>query len=109
MVPDLAGWKAEKFLWEEDHNWISVIPEWICEVLSPKTFRIDRTKKMSIYARHNVGYAWLVDPIAMILEACRLESGRWTLLGAFGGDETVRVEPFSDIEINLADLWPQAG
>ncbi|PIU31461.1 MAG: hypothetical protein COT06_08030 [Syntrophobacteraceae bacterium CG07_land_8_20_14_0_80_61_8] len=107
MVPDLAGWKAERFPWEEDHNWISVVPDWLCEVLSPATFRLDRTSKMSIYAKYGVGHAWLIDPIATVLEVYRLESGCWTLLGAFGGDEIVRVEPFAVIEISLADWWPR--
>ncbi|MGA2402755.1 MAG: Uma2 family endonuclease [Syntrophobacteraceae bacterium] len=109
MVPDLAGWKAERFPWEEDHNWIGVVPDWVCEILSPGTFRLDRTSKMTTYAKYEVGHAWLIDPIAAILEVYRLESGRWSLLGAFGGEEKVCVEPFQEIEIDLGDLWPKAG
>ncbi len=45
MVPDLAGWKKERFPIEEDHNWISVAPVWVCEILSPNTFRTDKVKK----------------------------------------------------------------
>ena len=37
MVPDLAGWREERFPDEEPHNWISVPPDWICEMLSPNT------------------------------------------------------------------------
>jgi Uma2 family endonuclease len=105
MVPDLAGWKEERYPDEEPHNWISVSPDWVCEVLSPSTISKDRVKKMRKYALYQVQYAWLIDPLAMTLEVFKLESGRWSLLEAFSENGKVRVEPFSEVEINLSDLW----
>jgi Uma2 family endonuclease len=105
LVPDLAGWKRERFPEVEETNWISVAPDWVCEVLSPGTARNDRIKKMRVFARHRVRYAWLVDPILMTLEVFRLESGRWLLLDAFAEDDKVRAEPFQEIEIDLGILW----
>ncbi len=35
FVPDLAGWKRERFPVEEDQNQISVVPDWVCEILIP--------------------------------------------------------------------------
>ena len=75
MVPDLAGWKRERFPIEEETNWISVAPDWVCEVLSPSTALRDRTKKKEIYAQAEVGYLWLVDPYNMTVEVYRLGSG----------------------------------
>src|SRR5215212_6862237 len=83
----------------------SVPPDWICEVLSPSNSRIDRIKKMPIYARHEVAYAWLVDPIEQTLEVKRLENGRWSDLALYGGDDTFRAEPFELVEIDLASIW----
>ncbi len=105
LVPDLAGWKRERFPVEEDHNWISVAPDWVCEILSPGTFRSDKVKKMPLYADHGVSHIWLIDPVAMAADAFRLESGRWSLLGSFAENDKVRVEPFQEIEISLGDLW----
>jgi Uma2 family endonuclease len=105
LVPDLAGWKRERFPESEETNWISVAPDWVCEVLSPNTARNDRIKKMRVFARHEVPYAWLLDPILMTLEVFRLESGRWLLLDTFSEDDTVCAEPFQEIEIHLGDLW----
>lgn len=105
LVPDLAGWRAERFPHQEDHNWISVPPDWLCEVLSPTTARNDRIKKMRTYARHNVLHIWLIDPALMTLEVFKLESGRWVLLDAFGENDKVRAEPFQEIELRLTDLW----
>ncbi len=105
VVPDLAGWKKERFPTELEFNWIPVAPDWLCEVLSQSTFRNDKVRKMPLYASHGVGHIWLIDPVAMTLDAFRLESGRWSLLASFSENDKVRVEPFKDIEINLGDLW----
>lgn len=104
IVPDLAGWRKERFPKKLEHNWIDVVPDWVCEVLSPRTALRDRTCKMAIYAEHRVGHLWLVDPFNMTLEVFRLES-HWVPVGVFGGNEKARLEPFHDIEIDLGDLW----
>ena len=105
LVPDMAGWKKGRFPVEEPHNWISVPPDWVCEVLSPGTVRTDRVKKMRIYARHEVPHLWLIDPASRCLEVFRLESGRWVLLGVYVEDDKVRAEPFHEVEFELATLW----
>ncbi len=51
LVPDLAGWRRERFPLSEETNWISVVPDWVCEILSPSTIRVDKVKKMGLYAR----------------------------------------------------------
>jgi Uma2 family endonuclease len=105
LVPDLAGWKRERFPVEEDHIWISVAPDWVCEVLSPTTARKDRIKKMRTFARNKVPHIWLIDPILLTLEVFKLESGRWVLVDAFEENEKIRTEPFQEIEFDLGDLW----
>ena len=105
LVPHLAGWKRERFPFEEEGDWISVAPDWVCEILSPSTFRKDKVKKMPLYARHGVEHIWLIDPLAMTMDAFRLESGGWVLLGSYAENDKVRAEPFLEIEINLGDLW----
>jgi Uma2 family endonuclease len=105
LVPDIAGWRRERFPQSEETNWISVSPDWITEILSPSTVRVDRIKKMAIYAEHGVSYLWLIDPIAKTLEVFRLEAGGWLLRSVFGESDRVRVEPFVDIEIDLKNFW----
>ncbi|MBI5446428.1 MAG: Uma2 family endonuclease [Deltaproteobacteria bacterium] len=105
VVPDLAGWRKERLAEPEEHNWISVAPDWVCEVLSPGTVRLDRIRKMALYAEHGVPHLWLVDPIETTLEVFRLEGGAWVLRGAYGGEERVRAEPFPEAEIELTHLW----
>lgn len=105
LVPDLAGWRRERMPTRPDVPFHTLAPDWVCEVISPSTVRIDRTLKMGIYAREGVRHLWLVDPIAKTVEAFRLEGARWVLLGAWGGHDQVRIEPFEALELELAALW----
>jgi Uma2 family endonuclease len=105
LVPDFAGWKRERYPDDEGTSWISIAPDWVCEVISLSTARVDKVRKMPIYARNGVAYAWLVDPVLKTLDAFRLEAGRWMLLGSHGENDCVRVEPFQELELNLGDLW----
>jgi hypothetical protein len=52
-----------------------------------------------------VAHAWLIDPLARTLEVLRLEHGRWTILAVSANDDTVRAEPFADIDLPLTAPW----
>jgi hypothetical protein len=80
----------------------------VCEVLSPSTERIDRGKKLRIYAEAAVAHAWLVNPIEHTLEVLRLRDGAWTIVAVCGGGDRVRAEPFDAIELALGTLWIDA-
>jgi Uma2 family endonuclease len=105
LVPDLAGWRRSRMPVLPTAAYVSLSPDWICEILSPSTAQLDRTKKLAIYACAQVAHAWLVDPIARTLEVLRLEGDRWLILATHAGPETVRAEPFDQIDLDLAALW----
>ena len=105
LVPDLAGWRRERFPQSEETNWISVVPDWVCEILSPSTIRVDKVKKMGLYAEHGVRHLWLIDPSARTLDAFELASGRWVVLGTYVENDKARAEPFCEVEIELGGLW----
>lgn len=114
LVPDLAGWRREHLPRPPDAAAVTVAPDWICEILSPSTERLDRAHKLPAYAGHGVCHAWLVNPAARTLEVLRREDARWVLLGTFADDAVVRVEPFEALELDLWPLWgemrpPAAG
>jgi len=107
LVPDLAGWRRERMPAFPDTAAFTLAPDWVCEVLSPATERLDRARKMPAYAREGVGHLWLVNPTARTLEAYRLGEGRWTLLATFEGSATFRAEPFAAVELELGRLWAE--
>lgn len=83
----------------------TLAPDWVCETLSPSTEKLDRARKMGVYAREGVKHLWLVDPRLQMLEVYRLEKERWSHLGAYLGDTPVRAEPFEALELKLSLLW----
>jgi Uma2 family endonuclease len=105
LVPDLAAWRHERMPRVPSVAFFSLAPDWACEVVSPRTGRIDRSRKMRIYAREGVRHVWLVDPLACTLEVYRLEEGRWIVATTHGGDEIVHAEPFDAIPIDLGRWW----
>ncbi len=105
LVPDLTGWRRERFPGLPKENWVSVSPDWVCEILSPSTVRVDKIRKMPVYARYEVPYCWLIDPVSKTLDVFKLESGKWVLQCAFVENDKVRAEPFQEVEIDLGNLW----
>ncbi len=109
VVPDLAGWRKGRLPGIPPEAFFTLAPDWVCEVLSPSTASFDRVKKMRVFAREGVGHAWLVDPLARTLEVYEQGGGRWVLLSAHEGTETVRVVPFDEIDLVLPDLWVEGA
>lgn len=105
LVPDLAGWRRETAPADiYDAARIATAPDWICEVHSSSTRRFDRLTKMPIYGRHQVEYAWLLDPMDRTLEVKQLDSGRWVDIAIYS-EGRIRAEPFDAIEIDLDKIW----
>jgi Uma2 family endonuclease len=105
LVPDLAGWRRARMPELPDTSAFTLAPDWVCEVLSPATQSRDRLAKMRIYGRERVTHAWLLDPVAQVLEVFRREGDLWLRTQSAGGNETLRAEPFDAIELELAALW----
>jgi Uma2 family endonuclease len=106
LVPDIAGWRRERLPRVPQDQRFEVVPDWVCEVLSPSTAKADRVTKMPIYAEYGVAHVWLLDPLARTLEAFALNNGRcWTVIGLFKDQDEVSVAPFTEIKLPLADLW----
>lgn len=105
LVTDIAGWRRARLPNVPPDAYLTLAPDWVCEVLSASTEAIDRGKKLRIYAREAVPYAWLLDPLAHTLEVLSLDAQRWTPLGNYEGNAKVRAAPFDAIEIDLGALW----
>jgi Uma2 family endonuclease len=103
--PDVAGWRRERMPDLPVDAPIRVVPDWICEVLSPTTRGYDQLKKRPFYARIGVPWLWFVDAEARTVTVSRLADGAWVEVAVQGEDERVRLDPFTDVEIDLADWW----
>jgi hypothetical protein len=105
LVPDLAGWRRDRLPILPDASFLTVPPDWICEVLSKSTEKMDRTEKMPIYAASGVQHAWLVHPRRRTLEVYQLADGAWAAVATYQDSDRARIPPFDTIELDLAALW----
>lgn len=105
LVPDLAGWRRERMPSLPETAYFTQAPDWVCEVLSPSTARVDRIDKLPIYAAEGVGGAWLVDPDVRTLEVFVLHDGHWRLECVFKDAEEVCAPPFEAVRFGLGGLW----
>lgn len=106
VVPDIAGWRRSRLTPFPDTAFIATPPEWVCEVLSPSTQRIDRTDKLAVYASFEVDHAWYVDPLARTLEVLARQADKWLLTAAFKDADPVAAPPFETHTFALDVLWP---
>lgn len=73
--PDVAGWRRERLREMPAEAPVRVVPDWVCEVLSPSSASNDTVEKMTLH-----------------------------VLGARRG-ERVRAEPFEALELPLSALF----
>lgn len=105
LVPDVAAWRRTRMPSVPDVAAFTLPPDWVCEVLSPRTASIDRSRKMPIYAREGVRHLWLVDPRVRTLEVYQLEAGKWVVVHTYAGDDPVRAEPFETLALDVQRWW----
>ncbi len=106
LVPDLAGWHRERMPEYPDTAYATLAPDWVCEVLSPGTRRLDLHEKRPVYAREGVSHLWFVDPLARSLEAFELHEGQWLPIGSAKDNEPVNIRPFGAVTFSPGDLRP---
>ena len=86
--------------------YFTLVPDWVCEVLSPSTRKLDLGAKRAIYASEGVKFIWFVDPVAQSLEAFQLLGARWVLIDKLFDNASVSLPPFEAISFDLDSLWP---
>jgi Uma2 family endonuclease len=105
LVPDLAAWRRERMPEVPATAFLTLAPDFVCEVLSPSTAFRDRRYKMPAYAMHQIPHLWFVDPQLRSIEVFRLDGQEYRVVAVCGHDEVVRLEPFDAIELELATMW----
>ena len=105
LVPDLAGWRLERMPALPETAYLEMSPDWVCEVLSPRTERFDRSEKLAVYQREKVAHVWLLSTGVRTLEVLRLAPGGFLLVAVHAAPALVRIEPFDAVELDLGLLF----
>lgn len=110
VIPDIGAWSPEKAQQINfDHSTITIIPDWVCEIISPSSARMDRVLKRRIYLEHGIPFFWIIDPVNRTIEALKNNQNQnnasWLEVGVYCDDDRVKISPFDEIELNLSTLW----
>ncbi len=84
---------------------IRVVPDWICEILSPSTRRHNQLIKRPYYARIGVPHHWIIDLESRTLTAYKLQSNHWFELGIWSTETEARIEPFDAVPLDVSLWW----
>ncbi len=103
--PDVCGYRRERMPERPQVPIVKLVPDWICEILSPSHETRDRVEKLQAYFRAGVPHYWLMNAEERILEVYRRTDLAYALvLTAHRGDR-VRAEPFDAVELAVDELF----
>ena len=77
-------------------------PDWIVEIVSPSSSRMDYYKKMNLYLDAGVRVYWIVDPIRERTTVCDFSEDNVPVMFTFS--QPVAVSIYPDLEICIDDL-----
>lgn len=104
VVPDLVGYRVERVPELPDENPLTILPDWVCEVLSPSTEKDDLFIKRPLYAQCGISWIWIVDPAKHILEVYETLNGRPALTAVAQENERIVLPPF-ETEFDVGPFW----
>lgn len=113
VIPDVAGWRRERMPRPpSDTHKFTVVPDWVCEVISPSTQSRDLLVKMPTYRDAGVQWLWLVYPaerrVDVFRSAGKERGEEWVEVVSSEGPTRVRLPPFDAVELDTSTWWADA-
>jgi Uma2 family endonuclease len=102
-VHDLAGWRKERMP-SRPSGIIDMLPDWVCEIVSPGHERKDTLQLFLLLQRRQVPFYWIIWPQDRVLIAYRLEENSYRVVATLAGEVASRIPPFEAIELDLGYL-----
>ncbi len=103
---DLAGWRKDR-LPKRPSGIMELIPDWVCEIVSPGRERKDTLTLLLLLQGHRVPCYWLLWPEDRTLIAYALEDGQYGICASEREPVRVRVPPFEEVELDLGYILGQ--
>lgn len=104
LRPDVCGYRRERMAERPRGRPVTLVPDWVCEILSISNESRDRVEKLETYFRFGVPHYWLINPVEGTLEVFRRTDLAFALVRAAHRGQRVRAEPFDAVELNVDEL-----
>ena len=102
--PDVIGWRRERAPQRPTGTPITLLPDWICEILSTNRSN-DLVKKKRVYHQCQIPHYWIIDPAEQTLAVHRWGPDGYIEVLAAQREEVVRAEPFDAVELSVGVLF----
>ncbi|GAB4034959.1 Uma2 family endonuclease [Spirosoma gilvum] len=87
------------------------VPDFVIEVLSKSTEKIDRETKFADYAAHGVSEYWIVDPLRRTVEQYGIDADtlEYALIGTFGLKDTISSHAVAGFSIPVRAVFDETA
>lgn len=103
--PDICFFDKEKTAQFYPGQLLFPAPDFIVEILSPRTEKNDRNIKMQDYAAHGVTEYWIIDPIQQSVEQYLLADGSYHLQVKLIKEGTLYSKAIANYQVQLQDIF----
>ena len=86
-------------------NGIEGAPDLIVEILSPSTFKIDRTDKMALYLQFGVPEYWIVDPKNQSIEVYVLNDNHYKIASFAIENGLIESKILEGLSLEVSDVF----
>ncbi len=86
-------------------DWIRGVPDMVCEIVSPGSYRKDTAIKKKIYEKYKVPEYWIVIPELRTIEILTIENDRYETHSAAELEGMVTSKVIEGLQVNINDIF----
>jgi Uma2 family endonuclease len=107
LIPDLSYFQSNDphAVEHESGNYLTAAPDLVVEIISPSTEKSDRVYKFRVYAEIGVRYYWIIDPLARVFQAFKLENGSYQFEANLADEGEFAPELFPNLVLPMPEIF----
>ncbi|MBF0467254.1 MAG: Uma2 family endonuclease, partial [Nitrospirae bacterium] len=86
-------------------DWIRIVPDMVCEIISPGSYERDTEVKKSVYEKNRVPEYWLVMPEIQTIEILTIEGDKYKLHSMAALDGAVTSKVIEGLIVNVKEIF----
>ncbi|MBF0465668.1 MAG: Uma2 family endonuclease [Nitrospirae bacterium] len=103
LQPDLLFIKKENSYIEQD--WVRGVPDMVCEIISPGTYKKDTATKKKIYEKYKVPEYWIVIPELKTVEVLTIENDKYEQYSFAELEGVVNSKVIEGLKIDISEIF----
>lgn len=80
-------------------------PDWVAEIISLRSRKIDRVEKLAEYAEAGIPEYWLIDPDKQMIRVYLLEENEYRLTATYKAGDMAKSEAILGFEVAISEIF----